>query len=123
MLVKTDTSLVLFNALSVEISMDHRECKESLIYIMSLQHNQSFSVFGSAFGDDRETSLFVRQDCKSQLSSTSSEHRLVSQSKISTAKQSHKKTVRDTTWNRHTYCMWISSTCSYVLYSVYIRKD
>lgn len=58
---ETDTSLVLFNALSVEIAMDHRECKESLIYIMSLQHNQSFSVFGSAFGDDRETSLFVRQ--------------------------------------------------------------
>lgn len=47
-----------------EIIMDHEECKESLIYIKveTLQDIQSFSVFGSGLGDDRETSLFVRQN-------------------------------------------------------------
>lgn len=33
---ETDTLSVLFNGLSIEISMDRKECKESLIYIMSV---------------------------------------------------------------------------------------
>lgn len=46
-----DTLSVLFNGLSIEISMDHKKCKDSSTSC-PLTRYQSFSVFGSAFGDD-----------------------------------------------------------------------